>query len=112
MTARLATAFVLAVTIVACGRTFVPPPTPADAQRAQDRFPGTTTAELDHGRTIYLTKCTACHQPVDPTRFTPVEWEAHLDVMKKRAHLDDMQASLVERYLITMSQRGVRTASR
>lgn len=101
-----------AVAFVACGRTFVPPPTPADAARAQGHWPGVTTADLDHGRTLYLTKCTACHQPVEPTRFTPVEWQAKLGEMEQRAHLDQTQAALLEHYLITMAERGVHTAKK
>ncbi len=85
-------------------RPTLPSATPADADRASQSWPGTTVADLEHGRQIYLERCSSCHQPVAPARVTPADWPGHIAEMKGRAHLSDEQARLVERYVVTMSR--------
>jgi mono/diheme cytochrome c family protein len=87
----------------ACARIQMPTPTGADAARAGSRWPGTTVADLDRGRSLYVAHCSSCHQPVAPTRIPANEWPAHLEEMAERAHLSTEEASLVERYLVTMA---------
>lgn len=81
-----------------CARTTLPRPTAADATRA-----GTTLAELEHGRSLYLNHCAGCHQPVAPSAKPASEWPAHVTEMQERAHLDDREAAAVIRYLVTMA---------
>jgi cytochrome c5 len=103
-----------ATLLVACARTTLPSATPVDAKRASVTWPGTTVAELNQGRQIYLSKCSSCHQPVQPGSIAPKEWPQHIDEMKTRSKLDDREVRLIERYLVTMSEqkRSARTAAR
>ena len=91
------------LSVGAC-RPTLPAATSADAERASHTWPGTTVAELEHGRRIYRERCSGCHQPVRPAKVTPAEWPGHIAVMKIRAHLSEEQAQLIERYVVTMSR--------
>ena len=103
-----------AALLVACARTQLPSATPVDAQRASVKWPGTTVSQLNEGRQLYLSKCSSCHQPVQPGSIAPSDWPQHVDEMKTRSKLDKHEAVLIERYLVTMSEhkRRARTAAR
>jgi len=47
---------------------------------------------------------------VFPNRVSGAEWPAHVNEMKGRAHLDDHEAELVSRFLVTMAGASVATA--
>jgi len=85
-------------------RPTLPAATTADADRAAQTWPGTTVADLEHGRQIYLERCSSCHQPVAPAKVAPANWPGHIAEMKTRAHLSEEQAQLVKRYVVTMSR--------
>jgi cytochrome c5 len=91
--------------VTACAARALPRATPADAERAQRRWPEATTADLDRGRSLYAARCSNCHQPVAPGSVAPVDWPTHVSEMKERASLNDAEATLVIRYLITMAER-------
>ena len=42
---------------------------------AQDRWPGTTLADLEAARETFLDTCTMCHLRRRPTLYEPDEWE-------------------------------------
>ncbi|HKA91116.1 MAG TPA: hypothetical protein VKE22_25815 [Haliangiales bacterium] len=90
----------------ACAGATLPVATEIDATRAAERFPGTTAADLAHGRKLYQGRCGACHRPVQPAKVPSAEWPGHVHEMQQRAHLSDEEAALVERYLVTMSARN------
>jgi cytochrome c5 len=92
--------------LVACARLSLPAATPADVERAQTRWPGTTTAELEQGRALYRGRCTSCHQPVAPWRIGADEWPGHVAEMQDRSGLSEAEAELVLRYVVTMADRG------
>lgn len=96
---QLGFAFV-AFLAVACARTQLPVANSADAERA-----GVSIAELSQGRELYVARCSSCHLPVEPTEIAPAHWPGHVAEMKERADLDEHEASLVTRYLVTMAQR-------
>lgn len=99
--------------LLAACRPTLPAATTADADRASRTWPGTTVAELEHGRQIYRERCSACHRPVAPHKVTPAEWPGHIAEMRTRAHLTEEQARLIEHYVVTMSRahHETRTAS-
>ena len=106
----VATAFLL---VAACARIQMPTATPQDAQRASAQWPGTTVSQLNEGRSLYIARCSSCHQPVQPEALDPDEWPEQIDEMKARSKLDDAQATLIERYLVTLSaQERLQAASR
>ncbi len=94
-------AVLTSLVIAACARTQMPRPTTQQAAQAQTRFPGLTVAELDRGRSLYMARCSVCHQPVLPTRIPADEWPGHVEEMRERAHLSVGEARLVESYLVT-----------
>jgi hypothetical protein len=87
----------------ACSAPAVPAVSPADAKRADAQWPGTTVAQLETGRSLYLERCSSCHLPPSPSSLPPEHWPAQVEEMQERAGLDKDQAILVERYLITMA---------
>ncbi len=100
--AKLVAISILAAAI-ACAVHQLPVATPADAVRGSERYPGLTESELQDGRALFSHHCGSCHQTPSPTSLPPDTWPANVHQMKQRAHLDDQQADLVERYLVTMS---------
>ncbi len=101
----LAVALLVASFAVACARVQMPRPTELHAQSAQTRWPGVTVADLDRGRSLYVARCSSCHQPVPPTHIAPAEWPGHVQEMSERAHLDASEQRLVETYLVTMASK-------
>jgi mono/diheme cytochrome c family protein len=84
----------------------LPEPAPGDVDRARARWPDVTAARLRDGRSLYQARCSSCHRPVAPGAIAPAEWPEHVLEMKTRAGLSDAEASAIERYLVTMSERG------
>jgi cytochrome c5 len=93
------------VALAACAAPHAPPVTPQQAQVAQAQWPGITVAELDRGRSLYLGRCSACHDLVPPERYSAREWPTEVAKMKQRAHLSDADERLVASYLGSASGR-------
>jgi mono/diheme cytochrome c family protein len=91
--------------LVSCAGLTPPPPTEADARRAAAQWPGVTAADLERGRSLYLSRCSGCHQPVDPSHIRPDDWPHHVAEMRDRAHLKSDEESLIVRYLMTVASR-------
>jgi mono/diheme cytochrome c family protein len=72
-------------------------------QRASRERPETTLEELERGRALYLSRCTACHQPIAPEKFSAAEWPAHVVEMQERARLKPEDVDLIQLYLVTMA---------
>ncbi len=92
------------VGVVGCATVEVPRAMEADVRRAGVSWPGTSLADLHHGRELFLARCTGCHQPIQPRKLNRGEWPAQVAEMKDRAHLDTTEADLVVRYLVTMAE--------
>jgi cytochrome c5 len=88
-----------AVSLAACGGHWIPEATEADATRGAARWPGTTVADLNHGRTLLLSHCGNCHLPPSPSAHTSDEWPGEVAHMRERSGLSVPDAALVERYL-------------
>lgn len=103
-----AAALALAVfTLAACG-VDVPRATALDVARAAQTRPGTTLAELEQGRSLYLAKCTNCHRPIAPRSITPATWPAHVEEMRERARLSDDEHAAIVLYLTTLAAAPVK----
>jgi mono/diheme cytochrome c family protein len=61
---------------------------------------GAGVADLDAGRRIYTTQCTACHQPQPIGRYGADEWPRILAVMTVRAKLDATGREQVRAYIL------------
>jgi len=88
-----------------CGGSAVPHPTDAHLARARARWPNTTRASLERGRTIYVARCSGCHPLHSPATHPASQWAAVVDEMAPRARLSPAERDLVLRYLTAASQR-------
>jgi hypothetical protein len=91
--------------LAACAHSTAPKVTDADAARAQTRFPGITSAELERGRSLFVGHCSSCHLPPTPTDIAADEWPGHVTEMRERAGLSYDEQDLVVRYVVTMATR-------
>lgn len=67
-----------------------------------------SSAQLEHGRDIYITKCAKCHS-VEPVRKYPLsEWEHEiLPEMNEETNLNAEEAAAVRAYVITVLKTPV-----
>lgn len=79
----------------------MPVPTAAHAQWASQRWPGTDTIALQHGRTLYIDNCARCHNLYLPGAFTEKEWVDIMPKMKKKARITDTEADGILRYVLS-----------
>lgn len=98
-------ALALAVLLGGCAGAGALEPDARDARWAEGRWPGTTVASLQGGRTLFVSKCGACHQLPDPGVKTPDEWASVIGEMAPRAKLSDDDRESVLRYLSAASER-------
>jgi len=96
---------------VACTTVQIPQATEIDVKRAALRRPRTTLADLERGRTLYLSRCTSCHRPIEPMGFRAQEWPGYVAEMQERARLGQDEAELVVLYLVTMAAQRSEQAS-
>lgn len=96
---RGALAAVLGLALIGCGRPWLPVATPADATRAQARWPDTSVDELNRGRTLVLRRCSGCHQPPSPNQRTAAAWPAEVAAMAERAGLKADEHPALTHYL-------------
>jgi len=59
----------------------------------------TETAEVSAGKSIYVTKCTRCHEAKPMDHWTAQQWVPILDDMARKARLDDTEKSNVRAYV-------------
>jgi mono/diheme cytochrome c family protein len=84
----------------------LPRATPGDVELARARWPETTVQELNRGREVYANKCSGCHQLYLPSSRPPTAWPPVLAKMASEAKLTEQQSELIERYLVTLSERA------
>lgn len=78
-------------------------PTETDARAVASRYPGTTAADLERGRTLYVRRCAGCHAVPLPTVHTPAEWPEVIGEMAARARLSPEDRADIERFLVALS---------
>ncbi len=85
--------------IVGCGsiEPIAPAVTPAMAALAK-----TDIGELELGRLIYTTRCTACHNAEPVNRYTRTEWMGILPRMAEVTKLNDAQDRAVRAYVMAL----------
>jgi mono/diheme cytochrome c family protein len=105
--AAIAVLFTAAL-LAACGGPAMPEPTVADASRGSARFPDLTLAELQQGRTLYLSRCGSCHALKRPAELSPEQWRTEVDDMRNNngVTLSDAEARAIVRYLAVAATAG------
>jgi mono/diheme cytochrome c family protein len=74
-------------------------PVEADAARASQRWPGTTLADLQRGRGLYVNHCSSCHTLYRPEQYPADKWRGLVGEMTERAKLSADQVETIVRYL-------------
>ena len=100
---RIACILVAALIGLAACRPAAPPVTAAHAEWAQSQWPSITRDDVERGRQLYMTKCSACHRPRDPMEHAPGEWPGEIAEMQERAHLAPDEVMLIEHYVVTVA---------
>jgi len=77
----------------------------ADAARAAQRWPGTTLADLERGREVYVARCSHCHVPRLPEAYPAAAWPALVAKMSNQAKLAPEDEQEITRFLVTTSAR-------
>lgn len=101
----LLAALALAGLVGACAGAVVPRVADADVTRAQAFEPEVTRASLEHGRSLYLARCTSCHQPFSPASRDLARWQADVAEMRALAGLDPEEERLILAYLGAFAKR-------
>lgn len=66
------------------------------------RTAGAGPAQLDLGRTVYITKCAKCHAPEPVLRYSRTHWEEILQEMIDETKLDAAESSAVRAYVFAV----------
>jgi cytochrome c5 len=85
--------------LVACAGTLIPRVRDADVARVQAVQPDVSRAALERGRSLYLAKCTSCHQPYTPASRPLEQWHKDVAEMSELAGLEPDEAQLILTYL-------------
>lgn len=86
--------------VVACTNP-LPIPMRVHAEWAAQRWPNTDTTALHHGRTLYIRKCSGCHNLYTPLSYSEQEWRKEIAAMQKKAKITDEECETIFRYLVT-----------
>jgi hypothetical protein len=80
-------------------------PTVEDADWAAAHRPGTTLADLQAGRDLYVHHCAGCHDLHRPEEFPPERWPAIVAEMAAEAKLAPLDRDRVVTFLRAASAR-------
>jgi hypothetical protein len=95
----------LAVCLGACAGS-LPAPNDVDAKRVVQRWPGVRTADLEHGRSLYASRCARCHALYSPSDYPAAHWEGAVHEMRTRSGLNDAEELAIIQYLVSVSGRA------
>jgi len=70
---------------------------------AQAKWPGLDSEALEHGRSLYVNRCSACHEAPGPTDFDPATL---IGEMADRAKLTKEEQQLVIQFVETVRAQG------
>jgi cytochrome c553 len=95
---RLSLTMVAAVAVLTFGAcaTAIPHLSQQQLSWAQGQWPSADRESLEHGRSLYVTRCSACHAAPPPSEVDEDELVAE---MADRAHLSSQEQELVVRFL-------------
>jgi cytochrome c5 len=81
-------------------------PLPQDATFLAPRWPGTTIEDLDRGRSLYVRRCSGCHNLILPGAHQPEDWPRLVDDMSEKARLRPGERDDVVRFLVALASDG------
>ena len=108
MRALLGPVVLCAALLAACGGSAIPEPSASDASRGAAHFPDVTLAELEHGRSLYVSRCGSCHVLKRPMELPAERWEGEVAEMRSKhgVKLSDAEAQAIARYLFVAATSG------
>jgi Dihaem cytochrome c len=53
----------------------------------------------------YIAKCARCHLVVSPSAYPPAAWPQHVDSMRERSSLTDVQRNMIVQYVQAFARR-------
>ena len=56
------------------------------------------------GRSLYMSKCSGCHQLFDPNSYTKGEWSKIMVVMQEKSKINDQQKNDILDWIIETQQ--------
>ena len=59
----------------------------------------TLSPEIAKGKELYENNCAKCHILYETSQFSAEEWKPIVARMRKKAHLEDLQAQLIYNYV-------------
>ena len=74
----------------------------ADATRAAAKYPGSSLASLQKGKTLYEDNCGKCHGLKSTTAYNEEQWGKHVKRMAPKAKIDKPTEELILQYVVTM----------
>ena len=85
-------------------------PLQSDVDRVADKFPAYTLSQLNQGKALYEGNCGKCHPLKNPGKYSEQHLKAVVPKMVEKVNnkgkvLDEEKASLILKYVITMSRR-------
>ena len=101
---RLALPLVAAGLAGACAGATIPRVSDSDVERARTTTPEITRASLEHGRSLYLARCSSCHQAFAPGSRDEASWTFEVAEMRTLAGLDAEEEGLILSYLRTFAR--------
>lgn len=94
----------LFLVLAGCAGVMLPRLTPAQVRWAGDQWPSADANTLESARTLYVNRCSGCHNLVTPDKHTPEEWDRLLDRMAPRAKLTAEEKESVRRFILAAKQ--------
>lgn len=96
---------------IACGTAKMAQLSPADAELAAAKFPGTTLQDLQTGQQLYYKHCGNCHSLVAPASQTEEQWSYYVPKMAEKVNrkegpvLDKEKEKQILHYVLTLRSK-------
>ena len=97
---RTAGALAALVTVIGCATINELAPPVGELTLREGQTMGVLPANLERGRTIYITKCVQCHTPEPVTGYSEPQWRKTLPRMSHEAMLTAQETSDVRDYVM------------
>ena len=88
------------VTVIGCATINELAPPVGEPTLREGETMGVPAANLERGRTIYITKCAQCHSPEPVTGYSEGQWRETLPRMSHEAMLTAQETSDVRNYVM------------
>lgn len=87
-------------------------PAEAELAIAQKQWPDVTPESLNHGYTIYTTRCNKCHGLKRLTRYTEAEWAKAINTMAPKAKLTGDEKEILKKYIFAAREVAIANSNK